>query len=136
MQEQRAPQEAKSFVSGLEAEVVEEVREDGVVDEVREVPAVQELLKVAALDKVEEVQAVEEVREASAEEMIITETEPELPREILALPAADREDDWFLLLETVPRGSSYLPPGIFLHHLQLQWFWLSLRTHKSQPKLK
>lgn len=43
------------------------------------------------------------------------ETEPELrEQQEVVLPQAKREtvDDWFVLLDVVPREISYVPPGI------------------------
>lgn len=133
MPKQRAIQEAKGSASGLEAEAVEvgevpavmEVSEVAAVDvvgelaaveAVREVPAVMEVGQVVAIDEVGERPADEEVGRASAEETLVTDAEPEQPRKILPLPAPESKDDFFLLLEAVPRGRSYLPPGIFFSH--------------------
>lgn len=55
-----------------------------------------------------ETAAVEEIREAVAEERKITEAAPERPLQSVA----GREDDWFVLLDVVPRETSYVPPGI------------------------
>lgn len=59
-----------------------------------------------------ETAAVEEIREAVAEERKIIEVAPERPQEIPLQSAAGREDDWFVLLDVVPRETSYVPPGI------------------------
>lgn len=61
-----------------------------------------------------ETAAVEEIREAVAEERKIIEAAPERPQEIPLLSAAGREDDWFVLLDVVPRETSYVPPGTIL----------------------
>lgn len=57
-----------------------------------------------------ETAAVEEIRE----ERKIIEAAPERPQEIPLLSAAGREDDWFVLLDVVPRETSYIPPGTIL----------------------
>lgn len=33
------------------------------------------------------------------------------PPEIVEQPVRDRDDDWFLLLDVVPRETTYVPPG-------------------------
>lgn len=57
---------------------------------------------------VPEVQTAEVV----AEERKIIEAAPRHLQEVPPQPVTDREDDWFVLLNAVPRGSSYVPPGI------------------------
>lgn len=54
----------------------------------------------------------EEIREVVAEEKKIIQEAPRLLKEIPQQPVTDRDDDWFLLLDVVPRETSYVPPGI------------------------
>lgn len=54
--------------------------------------------------------AVDEIREVVAEQRKII---AEAPRHLQEIPqVTDREDDWFVLLDVVPREASYVPPGI------------------------
>ncbi|XP_068425786.1 uncharacterized protein [Clinocottus analis] len=55
--------------------------------------------------------ATEEViREVVAEETKIKEEEPRHLQQLPQQPPADRDDDWFVLLDVVPRETSYVPP--------------------------
>ncbi|KAG8010144.1 Protein 4.1 [Nibea albiflora] len=54
--------------------------------------------------------ADEVVREVVAEERKIIEEAPRRLPEIPRQPVTDRDDDWFVLLDVVPRGTSYVPP--------------------------
>lgn len=53
-----------------------------------------------------------EIREVVAEERKIIQEAPRLLQEIPQQPVTDRDDDWFVLLDVVPRETSYVPPGI------------------------
>jgi len=55
--------------------------------------------------------AAHEIREVAVEERKIIEEAPRRPQEILLQPMTDRDDDWFVLLDVVPRETSYVPPG-------------------------
>ena len=56
--------------------------------------------------------AEEEIREVVAiEEQKIIEEAPTQLQDIPQQPVTDREDDWFVLLDVVPRDTSYVPPG-------------------------
>ncbi|KAM8734767.1 uncharacterized protein AB9X84_023470 isoform 12-T13 [Acanthopagrus schlegelii] len=52
----------------------------------------------------------EEIREVVAEERKIIQEAPRLLQEIPQQPVTDRDDDWFVLLDVVPRETSYVPP--------------------------
>ncbi|XP_022617645.1 uncharacterized protein LOC111234028 isoform X1 [Seriola dumerili] len=56
--------------------------------------------------------AVQEIREIIVEERKIIEEAPRRPQEIPLQPVIDRDDDWFVLLDVVPRKTSYVPPVI------------------------
>lgn len=56
--------------------------------------------------------ADEEIREVVAEERKIIEEAPRHLEEIPQQPVTNRDDDWFVLLDIVPRETSYVPPGI------------------------
>lgn len=151
--------EAEGSVSGLEAAAVEVIEEAAVVEAIKEAAAVEVIEVVAAVKEIEEaatveemevVTAVEEIEEVAAVEKIeviavegieeaalveekrVTEEEPEHLWEIPEPPATGREDDWFLLLETLTGRSSYMPTGIFPRDPSLHWFSTdenSIRTH-------
>lgn len=55
--------------------------------------------------------AVEEIREVVSEERKITEEAPRHLQVIPQQPVRDRDDDWFMFLDVVPRQTSYVPPG-------------------------
>ncbi|TNN78450.1 Protein 4.1 [Liparis tanakae] len=50
------------------------------------------------------------IREAVAEEIKIIEEEPRHPQQLPRQPLPDRDDDWFVLLDVVPRETSGAPP--------------------------
>ncbi|XP_027142932.1 titin isoform X6 [Larimichthys crocea] len=54
--------------------------------------------------------ADEVVREVVAEERKIIEEAPRRVPDIPQQPVTDRDDDWFVLLDVVPRETSYVPP--------------------------
>ncbi|KAM6936089.1 uncharacterized protein PEZ65_006329 isoform 2-T2 [Lycodopsis pacificus] len=52
----------------------------------------------------------EDVREVVAEETKIVEEAPRRLQEMPQQPLPDRDDDWFVLLDVVPRETAYVPP--------------------------
>nr|XP_033496144.1 uncharacterized protein LOC117265653 isoform X2 [Epinephelus lanceolatus] len=56
----------------------------------------------------------EEIREAVAEERTIIEEAPRYLQEIPQQPVINRDDDWFVLLDVVPREAPYVPPAVTL----------------------
>ncbi|XP_045901683.1 uncharacterized protein LOC123968783 isoform X4 [Micropterus dolomieu] len=54
--------------------------------------------------------ADEAIREVVAEERKVIEEAPRHLEEIPQQPVTDRDADWFVLLDVVPRGTSYVPP--------------------------
>ncbi|XP_031708477.1 uncharacterized protein LOC116386431 isoform X4 [Anarrhichthys ocellatus] len=52
----------------------------------------------------------EDVREVVAEETKIVEEAPRHRQEMPQQPLPDRDDDWFVLLDVVPRETPYVPP--------------------------
>ncbi|XP_054478342.1 LOW QUALITY PROTEIN: uncharacterized protein LOC129110178 [Anoplopoma fimbria] len=52
----------------------------------------------------------EDIREVVTEETKIIEEEPRRPQEMPQQPEPERDDDWFLLLDVVPRETSYVQP--------------------------
>ncbi|KAM7420588.1 hypothetical protein PAMA_015018 [Pampus argenteus] len=52
----------------------------------------------------------EEIKEVVVEERKIIEEAPIHLQEIPQLPVRERDDDWFVLLDVVPRKTSYVPP--------------------------
>ncbi|XP_053287728.1 uncharacterized protein LOC128448899 isoform X3 [Pleuronectes platessa] len=56
--------------------------------------------------------AADEIREVVVEERKIIEEAPRRLQEIAQRPVTDRDDDWFVLLDVVPRETPYVPPVI------------------------
>ncbi|XP_042345169.1 uncharacterized protein LOC121945189 isoform X2 [Plectropomus leopardus] len=52
----------------------------------------------------------EEIKEVVAEERKTVEEVPRLLQEIPQQPVTNRDDDWFVLLDVVPRETTYVPP--------------------------
>ncbi|XP_029360050.1 titin homolog isoform X2 [Echeneis naucrates] len=63
--------------------------------------------------------AADKIREVVIEERKITHEAPRYPQEIQLQPVADRDDDWFVLLDVVPRETSYVPPVAFSERAQV-----------------
>ncbi|XP_056237233.1 titin-like isoform X5 [Seriola aureovittata] len=63
--------------------------------------------------------AVQEIREIIVEERKIIEEAPRRPQEIPLQPVMDRDDDWFVLLDVVPRETSYVPPVAVVERVQV-----------------
>ncbi|XP_062254580.1 uncharacterized protein LOC133964485 isoform X4 [Platichthys flesus] len=57
--------------------------------------------------------AADEIREVVVEERKIIEEAPRRLQEIAQWPVTDRDEDWFVLLDVVPRETSFVPPVIF-----------------------
>ncbi len=53
--------------------------------------------------------AAEEIREVVVEEKKIIEEAPQVPQPPVTVK--EREDDWFVLLDAIPREAPYVPPG-------------------------
>lgn len=69
--------------------------------------------------------AVESKKEVVVEEALGQKEEKKLPIQIvpelkISQPVRERDDDWFLLLDVVPRETSYVPQGT--HSLQMPLF--------------
>ncbi|XP_035020392.2 uncharacterized protein LOC118114199 isoform X5 [Hippoglossus stenolepis] len=62
--------------------------------------------------------ADEEIKVVVVEERKIIEEAPTL-QEIAQRPVTDREDDWFVLLDVVPRETSYVPPVAVLQRVEV-----------------
>ena len=71
--------------------------------------------------------ADEEIQVVVVEERKIIEEAPTL-REISQQPVTDRDDDWFELLDVVPRETTYVPPGTDKIHLQLILYLFTVLT--------
>lgn len=79
------------------------------------------------------------ITEESGKEVVVQETvvhkeDKKLPKQIIpeqkiSQPIRQRDDDWFLLLDLVPRETAYVPPGT--HSLQMSFFFF---THITQKK--
>ncbi|XP_070821751.1 uncharacterized protein [Chaetodon trifascialis] len=54
--------------------------------------------------------ADDEIRQVVAEERKVIEEAPRRLQEIPQQPVTERDDDWFVLLDVVPRETSYVPP--------------------------
>lgn len=56
-------------------------------------------------------------KEVVVEEIVVQKEEKKLPKQIIpvqqkiSLPVREIDDDWFLLLDVVPRETAYVPPG-------------------------
>ncbi|XP_029927918.1 titin-like isoform X2 [Myripristis murdjan] len=61
----------------------------------------------------------EERREIIVEELKTRAEEPRQLQEITRQPVPEREDDWFVLLDVVPRETSYVPPAAVVEHVQV-----------------
>ncbi|XP_040901219.1 uncharacterized protein LOC121186532 isoform X3 [Toxotes jaculatrix] len=64
--------------------------------------------------------ADKEVREVVVEERKIIEEAPRLLQEIPLQPLTARDDDWFVLLDVVPRETAYIPPVIWKERDQME----------------
>lgn len=53
-----------------------------------------------------------QVEKVVVEERQITQEPPRYLQEIPQQPVADRDDDWFVLLDVLLRKTAYVPPGI------------------------
>ncbi|KAM8868819.1 uncharacterized protein AB9W97_016473 isoform 7-T9 [Spinachia spinachia] len=69
----------------------------------------RDLLGAENAESVAATAAEEDPREVVAEERKIIEKAPRYLQEVPQRPPPDREDDWFVLLDVVPRASSYGP---------------------------
>lgn len=75
----------------------------------------------------ESVSAVVEVKTETRQEVIVEEITVQkgevkrqiTPQQQISPPVTERDDDWFVLLNVVPREVSYSPPGI---HVLLNFF--------------
>ncbi|XP_071372176.1 uncharacterized protein [Centroberyx affinis] len=67
-----------------------------------------------------DVTADEERREVIVEEIKIREEEPRYLQEISRQPVRERDDDWFVLLDVVPRETSYVPPVAVVERVQMR----------------
>lgn len=56
--------------------------------------------------------ADDETRGAAAEEGKVIEEALRRLQEIPQQPVPERDDDWFVLLDALPKETSYVPPGI------------------------
>lgn len=56
--------------------------------------------------------ADEGIKEEVAEEKSIIDVASMRLEEIPEVPVTDRDDDWFVLLDVVPKETLYVPPGI------------------------
>ncbi|XP_018543491.2 uncharacterized protein LOC108890900 isoform X4 [Lates calcarifer] len=63
--------------------------------------------------------ADEEIREVVVEERKIIEEAPRYLQEIPQQPVTERDDDWFVLLDIVPRETSYVPPVAVVERAQV-----------------
>lgn len=77
------------------------------------------------ISTVAEMRTVESRKEVVVEDMVV-QTE-ERAQQKISQPVIERDDDWFLLLDVVPRGTAYVPPGTH----SLLWFFF---THIITPK--
>lgn len=82
---------------------------------------------------VEAAVVVESRKEVVVEEIVVQKTDKKLPKQIIpeqkiSQPVRERDDDWFLLLDVVPRETSFVPPGT---HITFPYF---LFTHIIIPK--
>ncbi|XP_040901227.1 uncharacterized protein LOC121186532 isoform X11 [Toxotes jaculatrix] len=64
--------------------------------------------------------ADKEVREVVVEERKIIEEAPRRLQEIPPQPVTARDDDWFVLLDVVPRETAYVPPVIWKERDQME----------------
>ncbi|XP_035485046.1 uncharacterized protein LOC118302716 isoform X8 [Scophthalmus maximus] len=63
--------------------------------------------------------AADEIREVFVEERRIIEEAPRRLQQMPLQPMTDRDDDWFVLLEVVPRERSYVSPVAVVQHVQV-----------------
>ena len=66
---------------------------------------------ISTLTEVNVIERREERREVVTEEREIPQ-EQARPEMIHPQPVREMEDDWFVLLDVIPREPSYVPPGI------------------------
>ncbi|XP_034731199.1 uncharacterized protein LOC117946871 isoform X6 [Etheostoma cragini] len=67
-----------------------------------------------SFDSVTQTTAEEEIRK-----VVAVEESPRPLQEIPQQPLADRDDDWFVLLDVVPREISYVPPVAVAEHVKV-----------------
>ena len=84
---------------------------------------------------VETVAVVESRKEVVIEEIMVQKEEKKVPKQIIpeqqiSQPVAERDDDWFLVLDVVPKETSFVPPGTHIFHISL----FSFHTY-HHPKL-
>jgi len=87
-----------------------------------------------SVSAVAETIAVESKKEVVVEVTVVQKEEKKLPMQIvpemkISQPVRERDDDWFLLLDVVPRQTSYVPPGT--HSLQRPFFF-SFHTYCTE----
>ncbi|XP_041648442.1 uncharacterized protein LOC121513033 isoform X2 [Cheilinus undulatus] len=63
--------------------------------------------------------AIEEIREVVSEERQITEEAPRHPQVISPQAVTDRDDGWFVLLDVIPKETSYVPPVAVAGHVEV-----------------
>ncbi|XP_069393069.1 uncharacterized protein [Paralichthys olivaceus] len=73
---------------------------------------------------VAEIIAVEPKKEVVIEDIVMQKEEKKLPMPItselkISQPVKERDDDWFLLLDVVPRETSYVPPVAVVQHVEV-----------------
>ena len=87
-----------------------------------------------SISAVAEMIAVESKKEVVIEDIVMQEEERKPPMQFISEPKISqpvraRDDDWFLLLDVVPRETTYVPPGT--HGLQMS-FHTSCTKEDSQ----
>ncbi|KAF7665728.1 hypothetical protein LDENG_00132620 [Lucifuga dentata] len=88
---------------------------------------VAEYVQVYPEDKVSavvEAMAVESRQEIVVEEIVVQKEDMRLPKQIvpelkISQPVTERDDDWFVLLDVVPRETPYVPPAAVVEHIQV-----------------
>lgn len=60
-------------------------------------------------------EAIETTREVVVVvmETVTQKHDKKLPEQIMLYPVSNRDDDWYLLLDILPKVESYIPPGTF-----------------------
>lgn len=72
--------------------------------------------------------------EVVVEETVVQREDMKLPKQIileqtLSQSVRERDDDWFLLQDVVPRETAYVPPGT--HSLQISFLFTCIITPKK-----
>lgn len=72
--------------------------------------------------------------EVVVEETVVQREDMKLPKQIileqtLSQSVRERDDDWFLLQDVVPRETAYVPPGT--HSLQISFLFTYIITPKK-----